>query len=202
MLTQEQFKNLKPGDIIDIRGFVNLPLSNGNILVELRYEFDHRTLPAYQRISTEFISLPPEQPKHDPTRPFKKGDRVSPMFWNERPPVASEERINSEFMPEDGVYDVLADEKNSIVYIDYHGKPVFIPACHLELISPVEELVPYSVEAHEDGECGCFEVMRRKQCVSIYPYGTHETRYYKKAEQAKAAAEAECKRLNDEYGKE
>ena len=201
-LTEEQIKNLKPGDIVDIHGFVNLPLCDGNILVELRYEFDHRTLSAYNRISTEFISLPGEpekKPKYDPCRLFRKGDIVRLKEWNGRCPALPE---NWKF--DDGLFEVHVDEKfsSSVAITRENSKDIYLaPICFIELVTPVEELEPYSVEAHENGECECFVVMRGKQCVAIYPYGTRETRYYKKAEQAKVAAETECDRLNAEYRK-
>lgn len=152
---------------------------------------------------TALSPLPSEQqasacPKYDPCRKFKKGDRVEPTYWNGRPPVAAEMRANSEFLPHDGIYTVLSDERNSIAFIDYHGKSVFIPVNHLELVTPVEEQGPYKVRHNE-----------AHAAWSIYgPYGLSAVNYFYgerypyTSDTAKAAAEAECAMLNAEYRKE
>lgn len=89
-----------------------------------------------------------------------------------------------------------------LVHLIYEGETTYqisVPFCFLELVTPVEELYSVSFWGDTTEECGRFEVVRGEQCVSIYPYGTHETRYYKKAEHAKAAAETECARLTEEW---
>lgn len=195
MLTQEQIKNLKPGDTLILN---NYPISylgtyTSGIIGALD---DKAEACCYTRchFPQQYLSLPP---KHSPTRLFKEGDRVSPMFWNDRPPVAAEDSVNTEFMQEDGVYEVLADEKNSIVYIDYHGKRVFIPACHIELVTPVEEQESFGVRYSTDR--GCAEVYHRryKNTVAAFYCKCGITR-----EQAEEHAEAEADRLNAEWRKE
>jgi hypothetical protein len=77
------------------------------------------------------------------------------------------------------------------VLIDYNGNYVFVPACHLELITPVEEMEPYIVvDAHTHWDVAD----KNMKAVAIYSKGNHP--------QAKAAAEAERDRLNAEYRKE
>lgn len=199
-LTPEQIKNLKPGDIIDIRGFVNLPLYNGNILVELRYEFDNRILPAYKTISTEFISLPgepEEKPKYDPCRLFRKGDIVRLKEWNGRCPA-----LPADWKFDNGLFKVHADEKfNSSVEITRENSDaVYIaPICFLELVTPVEELEPYSVVRPENYQC--VRIMKEKMIHSSIPFDEEEC-VYRTLEEAKAAAETERDRLNAEYRKE
>ena len=58
---------------------------------------------------------------------------------------------------------MLADERNSIAFIDYHGKSVFIPVNHLELATPVEELEPYYYVAKNDGVHPTFLVRNRNE---------------------------------------
>ena len=144
-------------------------------------------------------------PKYDPNRLFREGDKVR-----------IKREINGRLLhhsfvnfKHDTVYTVDADEvqkdfKSGHVVITDGKHYCSLSFYELELVTPVEELEPYSVTYSTDTseECGRFEVVRGEQCVSIYPYGTHETRYYKKAEHAKAAAEAERDRLNAEYRKE
>ena len=138
--------------------------------------------------------------KFDPCRPLKKGDRVAPKFWNGRPPVASEERANSEFLPEDGIYTVLANERNSITFIDYHGKRAFIPVNHLELITPIEELEPYTIL--DNKPLAEWTIVVKGLIFAYYPYRAKDSdNIVNSKEEAKAAAEAECARLNAEYRK-
>lgn len=154
-------------------------------------------------------------PKYDPCRPFRKGDKVRLCEYNGRAPFDNE---NFE-QEEAGQLCIIAENEDYENAYSLHvwkledmerepddgERPWFaFPLMFMELITPVEELEPYSITYWMDTseECGRFEVVRGEQCVSIYPYGTHETRYYKKAEHAKAAAEAECARLNAEYRKE
>lgn len=145
-------------------------------------------------------------PKYDPNRLFRKGDIVRLREYNGRKPYDfwHKQVIKNYGAELDTVLEDELDSGNVDIFQDapIDELTVRVHSCHLELVTPVEELEPYSVKLSESGECGCFEVMRGNKCVSIYPYGTHETRYYKKASEAKEAAEAECKRLNDEYRKE
>lgn len=214
MLTQEQLQNLKPGDIIDIRGFVNLPLNNGNILAELRYEFDNRILPAYQRISTEFISLPSDsqstataqllrsrdgsivnsQSKYDPCRLFKEGDRVRYCERDGR----------KLFRLQDGaIYEVKSNEGDAGTVEIWLWKEVgrygSYPYNVFELVTPLEEQEPYRVVRPENYQC--VRIMKEKRIYNSIPFDEEEC-VYRTLEEAKAAAEAECDRLNAEWRKE
>ncbi len=162
-------------------------------------------IPAFSPISPESgeKNTDPAQ-KFDPCRPFKKGDRVEPTFWNDRPPVASELRANSEFLPHDGIYTVLSDERNSIAFIDYHGKSVFIPVNHLKLVIPVEELEPYFVGESENSYDLFRKTSNGNQLRASFWWKHNPTPDLIELSKAnaKAAAEAECDRLNAEYRKE
>lgn len=138
----------------------------------------------------------PTPPKYDPNRMFRKGDVVKFKELNGRKFKGHS----------DLTFTLDQDERDNMCFwtdINEHGDIVsrWTYFGFLELVTPVEELEPFRV-SYTNGECGMFEVMRGEQCVSIYPYGSIKSRYYKKAEQAKAAAEAECARLNAEHRKE
>lgn len=131
-------------------------------------------------------------PKYDPYRKFRKGDRVSPQFCNGRKPLAYNGFIN--LMPEDGVYEVICDEdKDGIVRISYKTKDVSILACFLELVTSVEERSPYYVGTWEN----MLAVYKKTQTEDIII-----SMFSQSHPHAKEAAEAECKRLNEEYRKE
>lgn len=128
-------------------------------------------------------------PKYDPCRLFKKGDKVRVVEWNGRD-IARVGQIGY----------VVSDERNSKVELAIDGwtKDVYYPACHLELVTPVEELCPYSVR-HNDAHAA----------YSIYgPYGLSAVNYFYgdrypySKHSAEAAAYAECDRLNAAHRKE
>lgn len=178
MLTPEQIQNLKPGDIIDIRGFVNLPLNNGNILAELRYEFDNRILPAYQRISTEFISLPSEHgtsaptPKYDPCRKFKKGDIVKTVErWGRKVPDAvGIYGYEVPGGPENKEWVVQEAETSGMVEVLCKIGGEFcihkLPFFHLELVTPVEEMLPYHIQ--KAAEFDAWHICNRNNDVIVH----------------------------------
>lgn len=123
-----------------------------------------------------------EKPKYDPYRLFKKGDIVRVVEWNGR--VKARTGMEGR---------VVGNERNSMVELAIGGwkKDVFYPACHLELITPVEEREPYSVKEtmSHDG----WQIVRDGLPLAIYDSQRHPN--------AKAAAEAERDRLNAEYRK-
>lgn len=128
--------------------------------------------------------------KYDPCRKFRKGDIVEPrelygrihkaLFYNDK-------------------YEVLEDEdKDGIVKVKYLDGGFtctsYIPFYWLKLITPVEELEPYSVKEykwywHVLGE---WNGEKMTVCKFIKDFHPH----------AKEAAEAECARLNAEHRKE
>ena len=143
--------------------------------------------------------------KHDPTRLFKKGDRVR-----------IKREINGRiihhsfaFFEYDTIYTVKEDEvqksyKSGHVSItDGNGNICTLSFYELELVTPVEELEPYSVEESCGGaNLHCFILKRRKKHLSYYLYKAGNANHYYTREQAKAAAEAERDRLNEEWRKE
>lgn len=136
--------------------------------------------------------------KYDPTRLFKKGDIVRLKDWNGRCPA-----LPKDWKFDNELFKVHEDEKfNSSVEITReNSKTVYIaPICFVELVTPVEELGPYSV--HESEVINCFDIMRENMCVMTFPYGSKEDGFYRNKLAAKEAAEAERDRLNEAHREE
>ena len=135
-----------------------------------------------------------EPPKYDPCRLFKKGDKVRVVDWNGRT-LDRKGKIG----------EVTEDELGGRVTfsVGSHTFKTCYPVCFLELVTPVEELEPYSVEESGGGATlNCFIVKRGEKHVSYYLYKGGNANHYYTYEQAKARAEAERDRLNAEYRKE
>lgn len=138
-------------------------------------------------------------PTHDPCRKFRKGDKVQIIEWNGRNPFDTHHGLK---LNPGEVHIVLDDEyERNEVYVGMSAadeEQSVVHACNLELVSPVEELSPYTVrhnEAHAAWSIyGPFDLS-----AVNYFYGP---RYPYTPKTARAAAEAECARLNSEYRKE
>ena len=189
MLTPEQIKRLKPGDIIYLN---NYPLTFNTSSI------DAKIINAYDNVSdngegdlcwfsSEYLTMQ-SPPKHDPCRLFKKGDIVRLKEWNGRCPALPED-----WKFDNGLFKVHEDEKfNSSVEITReNSKTVYIaPICFLELVTPVEELEPYKLIDSPN----TYNIVRDSAMVMTIHKKSHPN--------AKAAAEAERDRLNAEYRKE
>ena len=134
------------------------------------------------------IKITGRAPKYDPCREFRKGDKVRMVEWHGR------SFFDGGCHPNCNKWTVTEDETSG-VSLEQDGYPIAdVPACFLELITPVEELEPYFVMELKGG------------------YGVYNTRFQPETEachywnemhpHAKEAAEAECERLNAEYRKE
>ena len=139
------------------------------------------------------IKNTPTAPKYDPCRMFRKGDIVTPKERNGRIPWGKDSKLV-----------VVADERMAGVTVrdEETGEEHFICALFLELVTPVEELEPYHLNEIydiDDGKLIGYEVARGDTRDSIFYGGENHLRTIA---QAKAAAETECKRLNEEYIKE
>lgn len=126
------------------------------------------------------ISHEPE-PKYDPCRKFKAGDKVRVVENKGRKQACS-----------GSLATVKQDEDENKVLITIDGSGIWwVDAAYLELVTPVEELERYSVvDAHTHWDVADKDM----KCVATYSKLHHPN--------AKASAEAECARLNAEYGKE
>ena len=126
-------------------------------------------------------------PKYAPCRLFRKGDKVRVVEYKGRCGKPYVLIVGA-------VLTVSQDESKSdtfIVSCDKDGKDFYLDPAYLELVTPVEELEPYSVvDAHTHWDVAD----KNMKTVATYSKGYHP--------HAKEAAEAERNRLNTEYRKE
>ena len=196
MLTEEQIKNLKPGDPIVIPATFHKVDYEGDIWFNFpqRKDKSNRTY-----IDPEFVSLPgepEEKPKYDPCRLFREGDIVQYIerdgrFYSDAPPVGATCRV------------CVSEDSSGMVNVEFkfseNEEPAVhdVPFYHLELITPIEELEPYKVwDTTFSFNVGV------EDTKAVFYYGADMSTCPYTKEQAKAAAEAECARLNAEYRKE
>lgn len=132
-----------------------------------------------------------EQPKYDPCRPFKKGDIVEPVACNGRAPLYLRKYIGTKQVVE------CDEDLNGIVGIV--GDVEAVSAAFIKLVTPVEELEPYSIGKSDYN--GFVNIEKKGKIIAMIPYGK-ELHEHKTREEAFAAAEAERDRLNAEYRKE
>lgn len=199
MITEEQIKNLKPGDLIIIHGAFWSSTEQGDISVTCPMTYETKLVQDCKYIHPTCCYLPSEAPKYDPKRLFKKGDKVRIIEWNGRD-IARVGQIGY----------VVADEYNSKVelVIDGRKKDVYYPVCHLELVTPVEELPPYYV-TETDIEFQVRMKVEEDDClISAFRFKNIVEGYKKyhamlpEIKQARERAEAECERLNAEWRKD
>lgn len=188
MLTQEQIKNLQPGDPIVIHTLFDHSDGDGDIRVRTPSKIGGSNI-AY--IHPNCVSLPSDsqsstvnsQPKHDPCRLFRKGDKVRVVEWNGR---------NYSGVENGKCGTVIRNEAWMTIAVNFSGDRDWeIEPCYLELVTPVEELEPYEVTERSDYYGVDKDDLEVEAAI-----------FWKKAHpHAKAAAEAECARLNAEWRK-
>jgi hypothetical protein len=205
MLTYEQIDNLKEGDTLLLAVILERKITHGYFKVKTSKD-------SCVTASTIRLFLPPEKPKYDPTRLFKEGDKVKPAERHGR----KTPKLNYK-----AEYTVTSSEDDyGTVGVEYFNGDmpvsVSIPFYWLELVTPVEELEPYYIEtetfdyeirnANDDPDIGTSLALHIKiqdpdegQILRVKSY--YESYVYSR-EHAIADAEAECKRLNDEWRKE
>lgn len=196
MITDEQIKNLKPGDPLLIHGTFTHLHADGDIEYKAAFIGSYNKLtPTVRTAHSSCVSLPEngkknteEAPKHDPCRKLRKGDIVEPRELYGRKHKA----LNYNYK-----YEVLEDEdKDGVVKVEYFDGGFtctsYIPFYWFELVTPVEELEPYEVTESSDYYGVDKDDLEVEAAI-----------FWKKSHpNAKAAAEAECARLNEEYRKE
>ena len=188
-MDKEQINELKPGDEVLIRGRFEKIKENGDYSISYLLTTVHDKLYMYKAAVHPSAVIIKSPPKHNPTRLLKEGDIVKPRFVDGRTDINL-----SSLQP----YTVTKREDawgNVRVMNDNHS--ITTKAVFLELITPVEEQMPYEVECDDDDKE--YSVTCRDKFVCTFPYDSDS--FYTK-EQAKAAAEAECARLNAEWKKE
>lgn len=171
---------------------------------------DRRNVPFSQ--AAIYISNPADLLDKEPAttasvyRPFKEGDIAK---------CRESRKLKSTWVSIGGeIVTVITNEgdrKDGTVAIKFRsGSEININPAELELLIPVEELNPYYV-VHNPGE-NAFEVCRTVDGKSVtrmcyfYKEGTHEGEesfcYAEMTEiEAEKAADDECTRLNEEWGK-
>lgn len=193
MITDEQIKNLKPGDTVLVEAKVNCVKATG---VDVTHGCISHPLPFNELYPV------PEQPKYDPCRKFKEGDIVDyrRIYGRDFDTVPD---------PEDYKFArVFSSEEEELGMVGvefiaaYGGEDICfdVPWFHLELVIPVEELNPYSIIVQPEGY-HCVRIMKEKRIHSSIPFGKEEC-VCRTLEEAKAVAEAERDRLNAEHRKE
>ena len=213
-LTQEQVYNLGIGDEIIVHGKCEDVYGDGDIRVNTYWTVAGEKREQSFLVHSSYVSLPPEKTKYDPCRLFKKGDIVRLKKWNGRCPA-----IPEDWKFDTGLFVVYAAEKfNSSVEIarENSGVVYVVPVCFLELVTPVEELEPYSIEEVDvdsliynpkldpdrDSESAFHVRYMDKRSGEITIIKTYYESYIYSYDCAKADAEAERDRLNAEYKKE
>lgn len=134
-------------------------------------------------------------PKYDSNRKFRKGDKVRLREYNGRKPYDfwHKQVIKNYGAELDTVLEDELDSGNVDIFQDapIDELTVRVHSCHLELVTPVEELEPYSVSENLHG----WIVFKDTPGNVVANFNnTHPN--------AKAAAEAERDRLNAEWRKE
>ena len=165
----------------------------------------HSVVSISPNISFEHIVIPSpvkeNKPKYDPCRKFRKGDKVEPKAVKGRPAIGG---ITGAIIKLSGQFFVARDESENenytVTILMPDGTECEIDPAYLELVTPVEEMRPYSVR-----ECKCSKSMEVRRdnsgrVCAVYYYGGECPAYTEAT--AKAAAEAERDRLNAEYRKE
>lgn len=202
MLTQEQIQNLKPGDPLIIHGTYKGKHSDGDLRITSTMTVGDSLEDSIKTVHPSCVSLPSEHGTSlsrrssvgaetevpTTTRLFKKGDVVTPRIYLGRKDKGLE-------MGEK--YIVTADEiAGDMVAIKHHFtlRPDIVQTCFLELVTPVEELERYVVEP---GDIAWFVVDKKHKSGEL-----NVVMYMNTHPNPKAAAEAECARMNAEWRKE
>lgn len=125
-----------------------------------------------------------------PTRLFREGDKVRVVEWNGR---HFHDRDHGTELTTGCICEVDDDEEATSehgVLVVYEEQVRYIAPCFLELVTPVEELEPYKLIDSPN----TYNIVRDSAMVMTIHKKSHPN--------AKAAAEAECARLNEEWRKE
>lgn len=201
MLTQEQIKSLKPGDPVIIEAtFCKLDY-DGDVVSETTWTTRGVSENCKIIAATSRVSLPSEHgtlvptPQYDPTRLFKKGDKVRVVECKGR-------NYTGRKTGDIGTVDRNESPGTAEVEVEFADEDMWeIDPAYLELVTPIEEREPYYVELQGEKKGGlCYTVRKHGgYAESIFYFGKCRSR---DEQQAKAAAEAERDRLNAEWRKE
>ena len=136
------------------------------------------------------------KPKCDPSRPFRTGDIVKRRTVDGR---------TDPDVQEDTYLTVIEDEAKygNVRVQEPNGRSVVTKWVFLELVSPMEEREPFYLdeitdEDEDEEQYHFFMIKTRKGEDKIRTYYSNK---FETIAQVKAAAEAECDRLNAEWRK-
>lgn len=196
-LTEEQIKNLKPGQALCCNcTFVATEDYGNRIVVDMCWAGEKERTTSRISYFYEQLSLPPTPPQHDPCRKVKKGDRVKPRIVYGRTPVFGIDGVAVAMSSGDFIIETDEGERpNGTVDVKTSdGTIMTVDPVYLELVTPVEELVPYRILHNvANGYVIYKEKPKTDNIVAIFN-STHP--------RSKEAAEAERDRLNAEWRKE
>lgn len=137
----------------------------------------------------KMTEIPETYPKYDPNRKFRKGDKVRVKREVHGRPVYIGEDAWEPLDPNE-IWEVVEEKETGWVHLKNGCLSADVWHGMLELVTPAEELEPYSVGESTD----YFSVEKDDEELSLYWKDKHPN--------AKVAAEAERDRLNAEYRKE
>lgn len=187
-LTEAQLYNLAVGDEVIVHGKCEDVYGNKDIRVNTYWTVAGEKREQSFLVHSSCISIPPEKPKYDPCRLFKKGDIVE-MDAHGRDIAASMKKSGVEL----GERYTVTEDENNTGYVSFIGDDriehhsMFF---WLKLVTPVEELEPYELVETTD----YWSVEKENEELCLFWKKHHPN--------AKEAAEAECDRLNTEWRKE
>ena len=190
MIFMDTINDLKIGELVLVSARVQGVIGDGGVHFETIAR-DGSSLCEYSfYLKKEELGavIRPCAEKQETCRLFRKGDRAQVVERNGRPltcfPVG---RIKV------GDIVTVAENEAGDVFIKVFtedGHEMMVPWFMLELITPVEELEPYMVGT---------DFVDDEPVWNIYKDGDLIVGYTSSHPYAKEAAEAECKRLNDEW---
>ena len=184
-LTEDQIKNLKPGDPVIIHGTFSFMCYDGDLAVKVQ----RNDFLGTKFVLSSSVSLPPEKPKYDPYRKLKWGDVVELVEWNGRFPIPKS------YFKEIGIkkFRVVAEECRGIVTIDILGTPHPLPICFINLITPVEEIEKWHVYHDKDGNAFEVKTENHNETAGVICYGDR----IRTEKEAEIEAETMCAKLNE-----
>lgn len=185
-MTEDELTGLTMGDNVYVRAEVFYVDKSGR---ECRVSIhDESGYPNIFYVKAEDVYSAQAPVEDVACRLFRKGDKVQPRSGKT---VLACEYGFVTFHELAGQYEVNEDEARGTVTLIVNGHACFVSAFALELVTPVEEMKPYYVEEQDS----CYVVGKLQEAPEMeYVAGFSKNRH----PNAKAAAEAECDRLNAE----
>lgn len=175
-------KNIKVGGI----GYLRVTVVNVDDDGWFKFRTDEKNMAfilSPDEVALAFTPLP----KYDPCRPFREGDIVTPCQVKGRwCSSAWKGRAGMHFIvtkDEDGEATMRVKDPDSVA-------DQLVDVAYFQLVSPIEEQEPYYIVDKGDA----YSICKDNMSVVDFNIARHPN--------AKAAAEAECARLNEEWRKE